>query len=314
MSRIVISEIIDPIGLDLLAEKADVHYDPSLWQSETTLKAWGSEADALIVRNQTRVDASLLDSARHLKVVGRLGVGLDNIDVNAAHARGIRVVAARGANAVAVAEYVFACLLHASRQLASLDAGVRAGRWDRSVGGSELFGKTLGLVGLGDIGQRVALRARVFGMHVMAYDPWQLPTHLAVMDLGVAMAELDTLLGTSDYLSIHVPLTNETRALINSQALSRMKSSAWLINSSRGQVIDEAALLESVQSGRLAGAFLDVRAMEPPPVSDPLRNEPRIVLTPHISGLTKEAGERTARMVVTDVLRVLAGQAPMAAV
>lgn len=314
LSRIVVSEAMDAVGLTLLQDQAEVYYDPLLWQEERLLKAWISEADALVVRNQTQVTRSLLQDVRHLKVIGRLGVGLDNIDLQAARAHGIPVVAARGANAIAVAEYVFACLFHACRRLTTLDAGVRTGQWDRRLGGSELYGKILGLIGLGDIGQRVAVRARALGLRVMAYDPWQLPTHWAIMDYGVRLTDMGTVLKSADFVSVHVPLTPQTRALINGSALSAMKPGAYLINTARGGIVEEPALLDAVKSGHLAGAFLDVRSVEPPARPDPMDDEPRIILTPHISGLTQEAGIRTARMVALDVLRVLGGEPPVASV
>lgn len=315
MSIIVVSEVMDSAGLAILSTVGEVHYDKNLWRDPETLRKWAREADALVVRNQTQVTESLLRQAGcQLKVVGRLGVGLDNIDLVAARAQGIVVVSALGANAVAVAEYVFAAMLHFSRALPTVDQSVREGRWDRTLGGFELYGKTLGLVGLGDIGQRIAIRARAFGLHTIAYDPWRLPNHVAVMDMGVELVSLVDLFHSSDFISVHVPLTEKTRGLIGEMALRNMKPSAVLINTARGGIVDEEALSLAVRRGDIAGAALDVRPQEPPTPDDFLTQEPRILLTPHIAGLTAEASVRTAETVATDVVRVLNGQAPLAAV
>lgn len=312
---VVISEMIDPIGLERLEQASlPIHYDPALWQSSEKLSWWVSHADALVVRNQTAVTAELLESASSLQVVGRLGVGLDNIDVAFAQARQIPVVTAKGANAVAVAEYVFACLLHFSRNVSTVADTVRRGVWDRSLGGTELFGKTLGLIGLGDIAQRVMLRALSFGMQVIAYDPWQLSTRMATMELGVALVSFQELLTSSDFISLHVPLNPQTTKLLDAKALAQVRPSAHLINTSRGGVVDEDALLAAIRRGELAGAALDVRQQEPPVADDLLKDQSRILSTPHIAGLTQEASRRTALMVVEDVIRVLSGQPPLSSV
>lgn len=311
---IVISEVMDAVGLERLSASEEVHYDPLLWQSTDKLARWITQADAIIVRNQTAVTAALLSEAKTLKVVGRLGVGLDNIDLTAARAKDIAVVTAQGANAVAVAEYVFACLLRFTRDLETVGSSVRQGAWDRGLGGTELFGKTLGLIGLGDIAQRIVLRAQTFGMRILAYDPWQLATRMVTMELGVSLVAWEELLQASDFISIHVPLTDQTRHLIDAEALAQMQPGAYLINTSRGGVVEEAALLDAIRQGTLAGAALDVRRQEPPPPDDDLRVTERILSTPHIAGLTKEAGRRTALMVAEDVLRILSGQLALGAV
>jgi len=311
---ILIAEEMAGVGIQRLSTSHEVHYDPLLWQSADNLGRWIGQAEAIIVRNQTPVTAALLQQAEILKVVGRLGVGLDNIDLAAARAQHITVVTAQGANAVAVAEYVFACLLRFTRDLETVGASVRQGAWNRGLGGTELFGKTLGLIGLGDIGQRIVLRARPFGLRVLAYDPWQLATRMATMELGVSLVSWQELLQSSDFISIHVPLTQQTRHLIDAVALSNMRTGAYLINTSRGGVVDEAALLNALRQGTLAGAALDVRNQEPPSTEDELCTLDRILLTPHIAGLTQEAGRRTAVMVAEDVLRILSGQPALSAV
>ncbi len=314
MATIVISEVIDPMGIERLSSVGEVHYHDDLWHDPGQLFQWIVNADALVVRNQTQVGAELMRAGKNLKVIGRLGVGLDNIDMVAARELHIPVVTARGANAAAVAEYVFACLFHFSRKLSAIDQTVRQGIWDRTLGGTELYGKTLGIIGLGDIGQRIAYRAQCFGMRVVAFDPWQLPTHMAVMDMGVTLTTMEELLAQCDFISVHVPLTPGTRNLVNGQAFDRMKPGVCLINTARGGVVDERALVEALNCGRVAGAALDVRIHEPMTADDPLREDPRVLLTPHISGLTREAGIRTAITVANDVARVLSGQTPIAAV
>lgn len=312
--RIIISERMNQEAVERLRQAAAVVYEPDLWRQPERLAQLVAAADALVVRNQTRVTGELLSGGTRLRVVGRLGVGLDNIDRDAARRLGITVVAARGANATAVAEYVVAALFYFARRLHRLDASVREGQWRRDWGGSELYGKTLGLVGLGDIGQRVAWRVRALGMTVVATDPVTLDTHWAVMEGGVRLAELDEVLASAHAVSLHVPLTAETRHLLNAERLQGMRPGAWLINTARGGVVDEAALLAAVQSGRLGGAALDVREVEPPPADDPLAREPAILLTPHIAGLTAEADWRTGQLIADDVLRVLRGEPPRAMV
>jgi D-3-phosphoglycerate dehydrogenase len=313
---IVVSEFIAPSGADLLAASGrKVISEPTLWREPERLQQALAEAEALIVRNQTQVTAHLLAQAPHLRVIGRLGVGLDNIDLVAARQRGIVVTAGRNANAIAVAEYVMAALLHDARDLATADASVRGGAWDRQrFGGFELWGRTLGLIGVGEIGRRVAKRARAFGMQVIGYDPLVGPYDFAPGEQEIALLALDEVLSHADAISLHVPLIPATRHLINAERLRLLRPNAILINSARGGIIDETALLEALNVGHLRRAVLDVREIEPPPLDDPLRACSSVILTPHIAGLTAEAQERTARLVVTDVLQVLAGGKAIGAV
>lgn len=309
--KIVITEFIWAGVLEMLAASGEVIAADDLWRREVELRSLLAEADALIVRNQTRVDARLLEAAPRLKVIGRLGVGLDNIDLAAARAGGVQVVFARSANAIAVAEYVFAAIFAVSRRLVEASAATRAGGWDRKAfTGSELYGKTLGIVGLGDIGSRLALRARAFGMRTIATDPQVTPAAFAPAELGVELLSLEELLSAADYVSLHLPLLPATARLLNGERLAMMRPTAWLINTARGGVIDETALAEALRTGRPAGAVLDVRAKEPPGETDPLAGLPNLILTPHVAGLTDEAQIRTAQMVAEDVLRVLSGEAP----
>lgn len=313
---IVVTEMLAAPGPELLeASGRPVKLEPTLWRDLARLHLVLGEAEALIVRNQTRVTAELLDAAPRLRVVGRLGVGLDNIDLEGARTRGITVTAARNANAIAVAEYVMAAMLHIARNFAAADASVRAGKWDRvEFGGTELWGHTLGLVGVGEIGRRVAKRARAFGMSVIGYDPLIGPYDFAPAEQEITLLSLDELLARADVVSLHVPLVSATRHLIDAKRLSQMCQHAVLINTSRGGIVDEVALLDALTSERLYRAVLDVSEVEPLPAESPLRSCETVILTPHIAGLTAEAQERTSHLVITDVLRVLAGERAIGAV
>ena len=313
---IVVSEFLPSPGPELLATSGRaVTSDATLWRDTARLHDLLGDAEALIVRNQTRVNAELLDAAPHLRVVGRLGVGLDNIDVKAAREHNIVVTAGRNANAIAVAEYVMAAMLHYSRNLAAADASTRAGNWDRQrFGGTESWGRTLGLVGVGEIGRRVAKRAEAFGMSVIGYDPWVGPYDYAPMEQDIRLLSLNEVLTRSDVVSLHVPLLPSTHHLIDAEKLAMMRPHALLINSSRGGIVDEGALLDALTKGQLRQAVLDVREIEPPAADDPLCSCDAVVLTPHIAGLTAEAQERTSQLVVSDVLQVLAGGKAIGAV
>ena len=307
--RVVVTELIWPEGLAELEASADVEYDPDLWRDPEALRKKVETADALIVRNQTTVDAALLQSADSLGAVGRLGVGLDNIDLDAARARSVPVVFARNANAVAVAEYVVAAMLDRSRTLREANDDVRAGNWDRRrFTGTEIHGKTLGLVGVGEIAQRVARRADAFGMRVVGYDPYVAPYDYPVIETGVELMNLDDLLEASDFVSLHVPLNPGTRGLFSLPTLRKMKQDAWLINTSRGGVIDEVDLCRALDERLIGGAVLDVLEQEPVPADSPLLEQENVILTPHIAGLTEEAQVNTSVLVAREVLKVLRGE------
>ena len=312
---IVVSEMLAPPGPDMLETSGHaVTLDQTLWKDSMRLQALLVEAEALIVRNQTRVTAQLLDAAPRLRVIGRLGVGLDNIDLAEARKRGITVTAARNANAIAVAEYVMAAVLHTARDLGAANMSVHAGEWDRTLGGTELWGRTVGLIGVGEIGRRVAKRAHAFGMRVIGYDPLVGPYDFAPAEQDIALLSLDEVLANADVISLHVPLLPATHHLMNAERLAQMRPGAVLINTSRGGIVDELALFDALNAGRLQRAFLDVREVEPSPPDDPLRSCNAVILTPHIAGLTAEAQERTSRLVISDVLQVLAGGRAIGAV
>jgi phosphoglycerate dehydrogenase-like enzyme len=303
---IVVSEFIDDAGLQRLQRgQHAIEYRADLWKDREALRAGLQRASALIVRNQTRVDADLLASAPHLRVVGRLGVGLDNIDQQLLAGRGIQLFYARGINAVAVAEYVLAALLHLSRRLDSAWEHVRSGGFERSrFGGFELAGQTLGLLGLGETGLRVAHRARALGMRVIAHDPARVPWESAVEDGGVGLGSLEELIAASRFLSLHLP-GQSGPPLLDAARLALLPRGSYLVNTARGDLIDQTALEAALRSGQLAGAVLDVTSPEPLPGDHPLRSCPNLWITPHVAGLSKESQERVSLRVAEGVLALL---------
>lgn len=307
MSEIVITEFMDAAAIELLQQHHTVHYAPDLFEREADLHALLQNAAALIVRNRTQVSAGLLGSAPQLRAVGRLGVGLDNIDQDACRARNIAVLPATGANAAAVAEYVLAMIFITLRKAYDRSAEVAAGDWPRSQasGGNEAGGKTLGLVGFGDIGRRVAKLAQAIGMRVLAYDP-ALPADSEVWQIhAVEAVALPALLARADVVSLHIPLLPATRGLIGREAIAGMKRGAILINSARGHIVDEAALADALRAGQLGGAAIDVFADEPLAAGSPLAGLPNVWLTPHVAGLTVESNSRVSLLVAERVLATL---------
>lgn len=245
-------------------------------------------ADALIVRSATSVDADLIEEAGSLKVIGRAGVGVDNIDLAAASARRIAVFNAPGGSTVAATEMTMALMLSLARSLTEADRSVREGRWERaSFQGTELRGKTLGLIGAGRIGGEVATRCQSFGMSVIVHDPYLSPER--ARQVGVDLVDLDQVISSADVISLHVPLTDETRGMIGEAAFDAMKKGVILINASRGGLIDESALAVALAEGRIGGAALDVYDVEPLPPDSPLRTAPNLILTPHLGAATREA-------------------------
>jgi len=307
MKQVCVSEFMDAGAVASLDRRVRLRYEPGWVERRPALLAALAEADALIVRNRTQVDTELLDAAPALRVVGRLGVGLDNIDVAACGARGIRVIPANGANARSVAEYVVTTALMLMRGAYLSQADMLAGTWPRAAlsGGHEAWGKTLGLVGFGDIGRQTAALAGAFGMQVLAHDPMLPDDHPVWAGSLARPAALDTLLATADAVSLHVPLLASTRHLIDEQALSGMKHGAVLINTARGGVVDEAALARALRAGTLGGAALDVFESEPLGAGSVLCGVPKLVLTPHIAGVSLEANARVSAMIADAVLQAL---------
>ncbi len=308
--RIVISEFMDADAVQQLASRFDVHYDPALVDRPAELAERVASCAALVVRNRTQVRGDLLAAARQLRVVGRLGVGLDNIDTDACAARGIDVIPATGANTVAVAEYVIGTAFILLRGTYLSSDAVAGGKWPRAAlsNGRELAGKTLGLVGFGGIGRHTALLARSLGMTVVANDPALTHADPHWRDHATTPMALDDLLSQSDVVSLHVPLLPSTRNLLDATRLARMKSGAVLINTARGGIIDESALADALRGGRLAGAALDVFVSEPLPAGSPLEGAPNLLLTPHIAGVTTESNQRVSSLIATRVAEALMAQ------
>jgi D-3-phosphoglycerate dehydrogenase len=308
--KIVISELIWPNGIDLIKRKDWTSvYDPDLWKDREKLLFELKDADALIVRNQTKVNPELLNTAKQLKVIGRLGVGLDNIDLKATSEKDAAVVFAKNANATSVSEYVISAMFSSSRSLDAASIDVKNGDWDRKKHtGNEIYGKTLGLIGVGEIGHRVAKHARMLGLDVIGYDPFITPFEFPIMESGIDLVKLDDILNRSDFISLHVPLTPQTRNLINADLLSKMKPTAWIINTSRGKILNEKDLYKALQHKSISGAFLDVLKVEPPEKENPLLGLDNCVITPHIAGLTEESQLRTSKIVVDEVIGELEGK------
>jgi phosphoglycerate dehydrogenase-like enzyme len=309
---VLVTEDIFGAPLDDLATRRRVAFRPEAWQDRAALRELVSGARALMVRNRTVVDAELLAAAPNLRIVARVGVGLDNIDLVAARERGVAVSAPLGANAVSVAEHTLGLALALARRTARLDAGCRSGEWDRSPG-TELHGGTWGLLGAGATGRACGRLAGALGMRVLAYDPYLEPDAPELTDAGIELVPLVEAATRSDVISVHLPATDRTRGLVDAALLARMRPTALLINVGRGEVVDENALAAALESGAPAGAALDVRAQEPPRPGrlDKLDN---VLFTPHIAGITVQSQERILRLLTTDVDAVLSGGRPASAV
>lgn len=307
MSRIVVSEFMDERAVAQLRAAHDVLYDPTLVDVPARLHAEAARADVLIVRNRTQVRGELLAGMGKVRIIGRLGVGLDNIDVAACEARDIQVIPATGANALSVAEYVIGTAMLLLRGAYQGSADVASGAWPRSAlgNGREIGGKTLGLVGFGSIGQLTAKLARGVGMHVVAFDAMLAADHPAYAAGGVRSATLDEVCTQADVVSLHVPLVESTRHLFDARRIAAMKRGAVLINSARGGVLDEAAVAAALKSGRLGGAAVDVFESEPLPAGSVFAGCPNLMLTPHIAGLSAESNERVSSLIAQRVLEEL---------
>lgn len=281
-----------------------VAYEPSITAGR--LLEVAGRFDAIVVRSRTKVTADVVSRAERCRVIARVGVGLDNIDVGAAEARGIRVVNAAEAATTAVAELVLALMLSMARQVPRADAGMRGGDWLKSeIKGTELRGKYLGIVGLGNIGRRLGRLARALNMNIIGHDVVPIDAEFA-RDVGLMKADLDTLLRSSDYVSLHVPLLDSTRHMIGAEKLALMKPTARLINTSRGGIVDEDALYDALESGRLAGAALDVFESEPA-AGHSLSRLDNTVLTPHVGAMTAEAQALAANVAAEKIIQVLRG-------
>ena len=304
--KILVADRISPIGVDLF--KADSEFE--------VIEAYGStpeqildlvkDVDGIAVRSETKVTAEVFAAAKKLKVVGRAGVGVDNIDIEAATDHGVIVMNTPTGNTIATAELTFTHMLAGTRPIVQACARMREGAWDRKkFTGSELNGKTLGVLGMGRIGAEVSKRARAFQMKVLAYDPYL--TEARAKDLGVTLAKFDELVEQSDYITVHMPLTDDTKHMINSKIIQQMKKGVRIFNCARGGIIDEAALIEGLKSGHIAAAGLDVYEDEPPSEDSELRTLSNLVITPHLGASTQEAQENVGIDVARQMIETLKG-------
>ncbi|NIZ12647.1 hydroxyacid dehydrogenase [Phaeobacter sp. HF9A] len=300
---------LDPAAARLVAEHGyqTVHTPPYADSAVISdyLQQTGAEG---IVSRMGRLDAAVMDAAPQIKVISKHGVGVDNIDIQAAAERGIPVLVATGANAVSVAEHAIALLLATVKRVLPLDAGLRAGRWEKpGFSGREIAGSTMGLMGMGAIAQATGRIAQGLGLQLVGFDPFAPDS--AFEELGVIRCySFEDMLTRSDILSLHCPLTEQTRGILNAEALARMPAGSYVINTARGGLIDEDALVAAIQSGHLAGAGLDTFAVEPPEADHPFFALPEIVLTPHIGGVTRQAGARVGVDAVRGIFQILSGQ------
>lgn len=306
LPKILIADGMEAVGISILEQAAEVH-DRRGISPEELLESI-SAYNAIIVRSRTKVTAEVIQAGDNLKVIGRAGVGVDNINLESARSRGIQVVNAPTAATIAVAELTMALMISLARDVAQADEAMKQGNWiKKQLKGSELLGKTLGIVGLGRIGSAVAERASAFGMPiVLGYDTSQEKLE-ALRSMGFETVSLEDVYRRADYISVHVPLTESTRGMIDASAIAQMKAGVRLICTARGGIIDEQALLEALNSGHVAGAGLDVFANEPPGLTD-LVAHPNVIATPHIGAQTKEAQSRAAVDISREVLAALNGE------
>ncbi len=303
--KVLITDGLRPEGEAILAREAEVDNRNGI-DAETLLQVIG-EYHAVIVRSRTKITAAVLEAAANLKVVGRAGVGVDNIDLEAAKARGVTVVNAPQASTQAVAELALGLMFALARRIPEADASMKRGEWrKKQLKGMELHGKTLGVIGMGRIGSRVGQLAKAIGMQVVGYDPL-IPAEEIARRGAEPLAELDALYAQADVITLHVPLTPNTRGMLDAAAFAKMKPGVLLICAARGGVIDEDALYQALEAGHVGGAGLDVFAQEPPGAS-PLVTHPRVVATPHIGAQTREAQTRVAEDIATEVLAALQGK------
>jgi D-3-phosphoglycerate dehydrogenase / 2-oxoglutarate reductase len=303
MFKILVSDPLSEKGLNILQKEKNIQVDLKPKQSLDTLKEIIKDYDALIIRSGTKATAELIQHADKLKVIGRAGVGLDNVDVAAATKKGIIVMNTPGGNTISTAEHTMSLILSLSRNIASADASMKKGEWDRKkFMGVELYGKTLGIIGLGRIGAEVSKRALSFGMKILAYDPFLTPDKAS--DSEIELVGLDKIFSTADYITVHTPLTKDTKHLIGKKEIGMMKKGIRLINCARGGIMDEKAVLEAIESGKVAGAAFDVYEQEPP-TDSPIIKSDKVIATPHLGASTAEAQENVALEVAQQVVDAL---------
>jgi D-3-phosphoglycerate dehydrogenase / 2-oxoglutarate reductase len=308
MPDVLVTENVSGPGMDALKRSFSVTFEPDLWRSPEKIRQIIGEYRAIVVRNQTQVNAELIEAGRSLLVIGRAGVGLDNVDAEAASEAGVVVAFTPEQNSISVAELAVGMMLSLARMIPAADRSTKSGKWDRQrFVGTELFEKTLGIVGFGRIGFLTAMRARAFGMDVLAHDNFVSPDSPMAVESRARLVGIDELLMKSDFVSCHLPKSPQTLNYFDAGKFAKMKPTAFFINSSRGEVVDEDALLRALRERQIAGAALDVRAKEPA-VSGPLYEMDNVLVTPHIAAFTGEGQERVVSSICRDVAAVLAGE------
>ncbi|MBC9866498.1 MAG: phosphoglycerate dehydrogenase [Opitutae bacterium] len=304
--RIVVADRIAASGVEYLQKQDDFEVVEAYGSSPEEVLQLARDASAFIVRSETRITAEVIEAAPKLKVVGRAGVGVDNIDLEAASQKGVVVMNAPGGNTIATSELTFTHILCGARQIAQANASMRSGKWDRKLfSGVEVFHKTLGILGLGRIGSEVASRALAFGMRILAHDPYLAPARAE--EMGVELRDLDTVFSEADFITVHMPLTEGTRNLIDKDAFARMRDGVRIFNCARGGIINQKDLVEAIQSGKVAYAGLDVYEEEPLPGNSELRGIPHLVLTPHLGASTREAQESVGLEIAQSLAEALRG-------
>ncbi|HVO33332.1 MAG TPA: phosphoglycerate dehydrogenase, partial [Elusimicrobiota bacterium] len=293
MVKILVADPISESGLQVLQNNGHFSIETKLKLPPDDLKKAVQDVDAVMVRSETKITADVLAAGKKIKIVGRAGVGVDNIDVAAASRQGVLVVNVPGGNTISAAEHTMALMLALSRNVPQASASVKSGEWKRSqFTGTELQGKTLGLVGLGRIGREVAKRSQSFGVKVIGYDPYASEDY--AKNFNITLVSLDEIYAQSDYISVHVPLNDSTKHLFNAKTLAKLKPGVRLINCARGGIFEEAALAEALKSGHVKGAALDVFEAEPPAKDNPLFALPNVIVTPHLGAATEEAQVKVA--------------------
>jgi len=308
MVDILITEDIKGQAVEALKKEYEVVFEPELWQSPEALKKAIKSCKAILVRNQTRVTKEIIQAAPSLKIIGRAGAGLDNIDLEAASKAGKVVSYTPEQNSISVAELAMGMMLSLARKICAADKDTKAGNWNRHYfTGCELYGKTLGIVGMGRIGYRTALRAKAFGMTIIAHDEYANPDATPLSELKASLVSFEELLCRSDFVSCHLPLTPQTIDCFDYKKFSLMKPTAFFINTSRGEVVDEKGLITALEQDKIAGAAIDVRKTEPCEI-DALSTMDNVILTPHIAAFTNEGQNRVVESVCKDIRAVIEGK------
>ena len=305
--KVLITDAVDPICIDMLNARG-ITPDVRLKQSGDALRELAAGADGWIIRSGTTITADLIEAGEKLRVIGRAGVGVDNIDLAAATRRGVLVINAPSGNTISTAEHTCALLLSMARRVPQANRSVAEGKWERKAfTGSEVYEKTLGVVGLGKIGREVAVRMAAFGMRLVGYDP--VLSREAAERLGVRLASMDELLAESDFITVHTPLNDATRGLLRKETFAQCRPGVCIVNCARGGIVEEQDLLAALDSGQVGGVALDVYSAEPPPAElHALLRHPKVIATPHIAASTEEAQEKVAVQITEQVIRALCGE------